>query len=82
MTRKRARHLLDLGIRPVAWVDIDPNKIGNRLDRIPVVEPSWLRRRDKPFVLNYVAVHGARECIEADLHRMNYRKGDDYLHVG
>ena len=82
VTRKRARHLLERGIRPVAWVDIDPNKIGNRLDRIPVVEPTWLRRRDKPFVLNFVAVHGARECIEADLHRMNYRKGDDYLHIG
>ncbi len=82
ITRKRAGHLLELGIRPVVWVDIDPNKIGNRLDGVPVVDPSWLRREDRPFVLSYVAVHGARECIEADLHRMDYRKGEHYLHVG
>lgn len=81
-TRQRARHLLQGGIRPIAWVDVDPNKIGNRIDGVPVVDPSWLRQQDKPFVLSYVAVHGARECIDAELHRLGYRKGNDYLHVG
>ena len=28
-TRQRARHLIDKGITPFAWIDIDTNKIGN-----------------------------------------------------
>ncbi|MEA3278617.1 MAG: glycosyltransferase, partial [Pseudomonadota bacterium] len=69
-TRKRAQHLLDRGFRPIAWIDIDPRKIGNRIDGVPVVEPRWLKGADRPFVLSYVAVHGARECIEGELDRL------------
>ncbi len=81
-TRQRVAHLLGHGYRPIAWIDIDPDKIGNRLDGVPVVDPTWLRREPKPFVLSYVASHGARPCIEAELGRLGYRKGTDYLHVG
>lgn len=81
-TRKRARHLLAHGYRPTAWIDIDPRKIGNRIEDVPVVDSSWLRRPLRPFVLSYVAVHGARECIEAELHRLGYLKGVSYLNVG
>ena len=81
-TRKRAQHLLGYGYTPLAWIDIDPRKIGNRINGVPVVGAQWLRRSERPFVLSYVAVHGARECIEAELHRIGYRKGRDYLHVG
>ena len=81
-TRKRARHFLDQGYSPVAWIDIDPRKIGNRIEGVPVVEPDWLRKPHRPFVLSYVAVHGARECIETELHRLEYIKGLDYLNVG
>jgi hypothetical protein len=81
-TRRRVRHLLKLGYRPAAWIDIDPRKIGNRIDGVPVVEPAWLAKVDRPFVLSYVAVHGARECIECELERLGYRKGVSYLNVG
>lgn len=81
-TRKRAQHLLAYGYRPRVWIDIDPRKIGNRIDAVPVVGPEWLCRGERPFVLNYVAVHGARERIEAELHRLGYGKGENYLHVG
>ncbi|KAA6186606.1 glycosyltransferase [Thiohalocapsa marina] len=82
-TRSRVGWLLRQGYRPRAWIDIDPRKIGNRLDGVPVVNPDWLRRRSpRPFVLSYVAAHGARPCIEAELGRLGYRKGTDYLHVG
>ncbi|MCF7984375.1 MAG: glycosyltransferase [Thiohalocapsa sp.] len=82
-TRQRVRHLLDWGYRPAAWIDIDPRKVGNRLDGVPVVGPQWLHRRSpKPLVLSYVASHGARPCIEAELARFEYRKGMDYLHIG
>jgi hypothetical protein len=47
-----------------------------------VVDPQWLARADRPFVLSYVAVHGARACIECELDRLGYLKGEDYLNVG
>ncbi len=81
-TRRRADHLIDHGYQPMAWIDIDPRKIGNRLNGIPVVGPEWLQREDKPLVLVYVANHGARELIAGDLELSGYQRGRDYLMVG
>jgi glycosyltransferase involved in cell wall biosynthesis len=82
-TRKRSQLLIDQGIRPSAWVDIDPKKIGNRINQIKVVDPYWLRQHDpRPFVLIYVANHGAREEISDMLEAFGYRAGEDYLAVG
>ncbi len=81
-TRKRSAHLITRGHSPHVWVDIDPKKIGNIVDGAKVVPPTWLKRKEKPFVLTYVANHGARELIARDLGRMGYRAGIDYLMVG
>lgn len=82
-TRRRVQLLLDYGHRPVAWIDIDPRKVGNRLNGVPVVDPEWLMgRRPRPFVLSYVANHGARDLIAWQLEAMGYRRGHDYLMVG
>ncbi len=82
-TRKRCHWLLKQGFEPQAWIDVDPNKIGNRLGGVPVVAPDWLAERDpRPLVLVYVASHGARERIAAELDAMEYRAGIDYLAVG
>jgi glycosyltransferase involved in cell wall biosynthesis len=85
-TRQRARHLLAKGYEPTAWIDIDPNKIGNRINGIEVVEPAWLEQSsddgDRPFVLNYVNNHGARDIARNYLERIGYVMGQDYLEVG
>ncbi|OOZ36221.1 glycosyltransferase family 2 protein [Solemya velesiana gill symbiont] len=82
-TRKRCKPLLQKGFKPIAWIDIDPKKIGNRLEGVPVVDPGWLgETMPKPYVLVYVANHGARELIARDLHRFGYKRGTDYLMVG
>ncbi len=81
-TRKRCRHLLDLGFQPRAWVDIDPKKIGNEIRGTPVVNSAWLARNGRPFVLIYVANHGAREDIAGELDALGYINGRDYLAVG
>ncbi|WP_456375900.1 glycosyltransferase [Thiolapillus sp.] len=81
-TRKRCRHLLDQGFRPQAWIDIDPKKIGNEIRGVPVVDSQWLKTRQRPLVLVYVANHGAREEIAAELDAMGYVQGKDYLAVG
>jgi glycosyltransferase involved in cell wall biosynthesis len=81
-TRKRCRHLLQKGFRPRAWIDIDPRKIGNEIQGIPVVDSAWLRADPHPFVLVYVTNHGAREEIAAELDGLDYVQGADYLAVG
>ena len=85
-TRQRASYLLDKGFEPAVWIDIDPKKIGNRINGVDVVEPAWLDREivdgDNPFVLNYVTNHGARDIARTYLHRLGYMMGRDYLEVG
>ena len=82
-TRKRTRPLFERGRTPAAWIDVDPKKIGNTLRGLPVRPAEWLTGLDpKPFVLIYVASHGAREEVIAFLEVRGYRVSEDYLAVG
>lgn len=85
-TRQRARYLQDKGFAAAVWIDIDPRKIGNRINDVEVVEPAWLEQAvidgSKPFVLNYVTNHGARDIARNYLERIGYVMGQDYLEVG
>lgn len=82
-TRRRTTHIVSSGFQPCAWVDVDPHKIGNRIHDAPVVAPEWLSgRQPRPFVLAWVASHGARESIGVALTGMGYGRGADYLGVG
>jgi glycosyltransferase involved in cell wall biosynthesis len=81
-TRQRLRPLFARGVRPVAWIDIDPHKIGKQIDGAPVCPPGWLDREPKPLVLACVTSHGARRLIASELQRLGYRPGADFLPVG
>jgi len=82
-SRLRARLAMERGVRPAAWIDIDPRKVGHRVWGLPVHPPGWLAgRRPRPFVLVYVNTHGARDLIAARLRELGYLAGDDWLGVG
>lgn len=81
-TRARARHLIERGFPPRAWIDIDPRKIGNRIWGAWVHGPDWLNHTPPPFLLSYVTNHGAREDIAARLGALGYTPGKHYLMVG
>ena len=82
-TRKRCNLLIERGFSPAAWIDIDPRKIGNKIDGVTVHGPNWLAdRQPQPLVLVYVTNHGARELIAGELQLMGYRRGCDFLAVG
>ena len=84
-TRKRSALLINKGLPPRAWIDIDARKIGNRVAGARVEAPEWLAgftEDEKPFVLSYVTNHGARELIARQLMDMGYHRGQDYLMVG
>jgi hypothetical protein len=74
--------MIDKGFQPHAWIDVDEKKIGAIYNDARVEAPEWLEREQKPFVLNYVTNHGAREQVRAFLDERGYRMGDDYLDVG
>ena len=83
ITRQRCKRLISQGIEPIKWIDIDPKKIGNYLNGVEVVAADWLiQQNEKPFVLVYVANHGARENIEEFLNKIGYTVGENYLCVG
>jgi glycosyltransferase involved in cell wall biosynthesis len=82
-SRLRARLAMERGIRPVAWIDIDPRKIGHRVWGLPVHPPECLAgRAPRPFILVYVNNHGARDLIAARLAELGYAPGADWLGVG
>lgn len=81
-SRLRARLAMERGVRPAAWIDIDPRKIGHRVWGLPVHPPEWLATREPhPFVLVYVNNHGARDLIAARLAELGCA-ANDWLGVG
>lgn len=68
--RKRFAYLQREGIRPTAFIDIDPKKIGWRIGGVPVLGPDEIP--EGPFVLIYVGVRGARRLIEGRLGERHY----------
>jgi len=81
-TRSRAQLLIDQGIKPVAWIDIDSRKVSLEYHGASTFLPDWLLQYDeKPFVLNYVRNHGAREKCRLYLNQAGYVMGQDYLDV-
>lgn len=79
MSRRRALLLQEYGIRIAAWIDIDPKKIGNIVNNIPVCSREALPPPQKGFCLAYLAGHGAAEELETFLKTINYVKGRDFL---
>lgn len=78
LTRKRFQPLLDL-TSFAGFVDVDPNKIGNRLHGHPVVGLDDLPRG--AFVLLGVSIPGAREKIIERLENQGRRILSDFLPV-
>ena len=84
-TRLRAKYLIQEGITPWVWVDIDPRKIGNQIQGTPVIDFDVLAKSypsKNPFILIYVTNHGARELIQAQLESIGLKVGQDFLAVG
>jgi glycosyltransferase involved in cell wall biosynthesis len=79
VTRRRARSLVEHGVRIEAFVDIDPRKVGRPIDGRPVQGPGALPPPGAAFVVSYVGGLDAREQIEARLQSAGYRPGADYI---
>lgn len=79
VSRKRARRLLEHGVRIAAWVDIDPRKIGQRYGGVPVILRAALPPAGACMVLSYVASRDAHAQIAEFLEAQGFVAGVDYL---
>ncbi len=61
MARRRLAPLWQHGIRPAAYIDIDPRKIGNRVGNVPVLPRAALPKPGRCRILNALTAHGAAE---------------------
>lgn len=85
MGRRISKHLERGGASLVAFVDIDPKKIGGVKRGLPILSaeqlPELLKQYREPMVLAAVGSRGARELIRQRLDEMGLIETQDYLAV-
>jgi hypothetical protein len=79
--RRWARLLQARSVRLTAFIDIDPKKIGRRLQGVPVLSPEAARDPALPFMLGAVASPGARPLIRSALVGAGKIEERDFLFV-
>jgi glycosyltransferase involved in cell wall biosynthesis len=85
MGRRLSKHLEREGAPLVAFVDIDPKKIGSTRRGKPIIAAqdllSWWRRFERPILLASVGSRGARALIRNQLVEMGLGEGVDWWAV-
>lgn len=85
MGRRLSKHLQRGGASLVAFIDIDPGKIGRTLRGLPVIAMdetmAWWERYRHPILLASVGSRGARAEIRQHLAGLGLMEGRDFLAV-
>lgn len=85
MGKRLSKHLLREGARLVAFVDIDPSKIGRSRRGRPIIAvidlDTWWARYQRPVVLAAVGSRGARSIIRGQLIERGLVEGRDWWAV-
>ncbi len=83
--KRLSRLLLAEGIPLVAFVDIDPAKIGRTRRGLPVIGPgeflTWWRRGPRPVLLAAVGARGARGLVRQQIDELGLVEGKDWWAV-
>ena len=82
MGRRLSKHLLKEGVQLLAFVDIDPKKIGREKRGRPIIAPEdlmscWSQAR-RPALIVAVGSRGARQLIRARLQAMGLQETVDW----
>jgi glycosyltransferase involved in cell wall biosynthesis len=85
MGRRLSKHLLREGAPLVAFIDIDPKKIGRERRGCPIYSPAELAGLwagyERPILLAAVGARGARKLIPEQLSTQGFREGKDWWAV-
>jgi NADH/NAD ratio-sensing transcriptional regulator Rex len=85
MGRRLSKHLLREGAPIIAFLDIDPKKIGRRMRDRPIYMvddlPRLWEQLNQPVLLACVGSHGAREHIREHLLGLGLRESVDWWAV-
>jgi glycosyltransferase involved in cell wall biosynthesis len=85
MGRRLSKHLLREGAPLVAFIDIDPKKIGRERRGCPIYSPAELpglwAGYERPILLAAVGARGARKLIREQLSIQGFREGRDWWAV-
>ena len=85
MGRRTSKHLIREGVPLVAFIDIDPKKIGRTLRGLPIISPdellAWWKRYKRPALLAAVGARGARQLIRERLTDFKLVEGEDWWGV-
>jgi glycosyltransferase involved in cell wall biosynthesis len=83
--KRLSRLLLAEGVPLVAFVDIDPAKIGRTRRGLPVIGPgkflTWWRRSPQPVLLAAVGARGARGLVRQQIDELGLVEGKDWWAV-
>ncbi len=82
MGRRLAKQLERVDAPIIAFIDIDPKKIGRTRRGRPIIAPeelpAWWGRYQNPIVLSAVAARGARPLIEERLVEFGFEEGQNW----
>jgi glycosyltransferase involved in cell wall biosynthesis len=85
MGRRLSKHLIRQGCPLVAFIDIDPHKIGNTRRGLPILPPQdlpmWWGRYQDPVLLVAVGARGARSILRKRLENLGLREARDWWFV-
>jgi hypothetical protein len=80
--RRLSKHLMRAGVKVVAFIDIDPKKIGRTRRGRPIIAPDDLmdrwREQSSPALLAAVGSRGARPLIRQQLSALGLKEGRDW----
>jgi len=82
ITRRRAEHLCAHGVRILAYLDIDPRKIGRSHQGRPVLHHEDVPPPGEAFVVSYVSTPGASAHVADFLESREFARGVDYVQAG
>ena len=85
MGRRLSKQLQRQNVPLVAFIDVDPKKIGRTRRGLPILAPEdlvdWWERTENPAVLAAVGARGARALIRERLDGFGLREGEDWWGV-
>jgi glycosyltransferase involved in cell wall biosynthesis len=79
LTRRRALMLEEHGVSIERWLEVDPDKIGQRASGRPVCSWHELGGPDGEFLLSYVGNRGAGTRIARELAALGWTHGEHFL---